>query len=214
MIQVDRIGIYLSKPISVLLVLIYLIQSGLLIYLVRDKFELQRQINFQQQHVDELEERLQVLNAVKDLQIGFNDKQVRDLGEVIFTESKKYRYDPMFVMALILTESSFRKGQVSPAGALGLMQVMPWVGADVAERAGIDWEGYESLLEPETNIQVGTRHLFEQILKFDDIEKAIVAYNVGETRLRGLIRQGKKPPREYLKRVMENYSLLKERYST
>lgn len=214
MIQVDRLGIYLSKPISVLLVMIYLVQSGLLIYLVRDKFELQRQITFQQQRMDELEERLQVLNAVKDLQIGFNDAQIHEVSNVIYTESKRYRYDPMFVMALILTESSFRKGQVSSAGALGLMQVMPFVGADVAERAGLAWVGHESLFEPGTNIQVGTRHMFEQILKFDDIEKAIVAYNVGETRLRGLIRQGKKPPRSYLKKVIGNYNMLKEKYST
>ena len=214
MIQVDRLGIYLSKPISVLLVLIYLVQSGLLIFLVRDKFELQRQITFQQRRIDELEQRLQILDAVKGLQIGFNDNQIHELSEVIYTESKKYRYDPMFVMALIMTESSFRKGQVSTAGAMGLMQVMPFVGADVAARAGLDWDGSESLFEPQTNIQVGTRHLFEQILKFNDIEKAIVAYNVGETRLRGLIRQGKKPPRGYLKRVMGNYNMLKEKYST
>ena len=85
----------------------------------------------------------------------------------IYTESKKYQYDPMFTLAVIMTESSFRKGQMSPKNAHGLMQVVPFVGADVAPRAGVDWSGTETLYEPVANIKVGTRHLFEQILKFN-----------------------------------------------
>jgi len=213
MIQVEKLGIYLSKPISVLLVTIYLVQSGLLIFLVRDKFELERQINFQQKRISELEERLQIYRAVDQLQIGFNDDEVGRLSQVIYEESKKYNYDPMFIMAIILTESSFRKGQKSSVGARGLMQVVPFVGQDLAYRSGIDWDGNRTLFEPETNIKLGIFHLFEQVLKFGDVEKAIVAYNVGETRLRGLLRQGKKVPSTYLKKVMDNYKMLKENYS-
>ena len=61
MIQFEKLGIFLSKPISVLLVLIYLVQSGLLIYLISDKFELQQQISFQQNRIHELEEKVQIL---------------------------------------------------------------------------------------------------------------------------------------------------------
>jgi len=212
MIQVDKLGIYLSKPISVLLVTIYLVQSGLLIFLVRDKFELERQITFQQKRISELEERLQIYRAVEQLQIGFNEDEVGRLSQVIYEESKKYNYDPMFIMAIILTESSFRKGQKSSVGARGLMQVVPFVGQDLAHRTGIDWDGNRTLFEPETNIKLGTFHMFEQVLKFGDVEKAIVAYNVGETRLRGLLRQGKEIPSSYLKKVMDNYKMLKENY--
>ena len=42
MIQYDKLGIFLSKPIAFLLVVIYLVQSVLLVYLVRDKFDLER----------------------------------------------------------------------------------------------------------------------------------------------------------------------------
>ncbi len=212
MIQVDKIGIFLSRPISFLLVLIYLLQSGLLIFLIRDKFDLERQISFQQKRIEELEERLQVFRAIEDFQIGFTDDEVGRLAEVIYTESKKYRYDPMFVMAIILTESSFRKRQTSSMGARGLMQVIPFVGADLAPRAGVNWEGSETLFEFETNIKLGTFHLFEQILKFGDLQKAIVAYNVGETRLRGLIRQNVPLPKKYLRKVIDNYKMLKEAY--
>jgi len=40
-----------------------------------------------------------------------------------------------------------------------------------------------------------------------------MAYNVGETRLRGLIRQNKPLPRKYLNRVLDNYKMLKEKYT-
>jgi len=212
MIQVEKLGIYLSKPISFLLVLIYLVQSGLLIYLIKDKFDLERQISFQQKRITELEEKLQILKAIEQFQIGFDEDEVGKLTNVIYEESRRYNYDPMFVLAIILTESSFKKGQTSHMGARGLMQVVPFVGKDVAEKAGINWEGSETLFEPETNIKLGTRYLFDQILKFGDVERAIVAYNVGETRLRGLIRKGHRIPDGYLQKVVDNYKMLKETY--
>ena len=212
MIQFDKLGIFLSKPVAFLLVMIYLLQSGLLVYLIGDKFDLQKQVSFQQKRINELEEKLQIFKAIDDFQIGFTDDEVGRLANVIYDESAKYEYDPMFVMAIILTESSFKKGQKSHVGARGLMQVVPFVGEDVAERAGVEWQGKESLFEPETNIKLGTLHLFEQILEFGDIKKALVAYNYGETRLRGMIRENKPLPKKYLNKVMENYKMLKEKY--
>lgn len=212
MIQFEKLGIFLTRPIAILFVLIYFLQSALLVYLVTDKFDLEEQISFQQKHIRELEERLQIFKAIDDFQIGFNQEEATRLGDVIFSESKKYGYDPMFIMAIIKTESSFRKGQVSSAGAVGLMQVIPYVGADVAPRAGVDWSGSSTLVEPESNIKLGARLLFEQILKFGDVKKALVSYNMGETALRDLMRQNKPLPKRYLKAVEENYRLLKETY--
>ncbi len=212
MIQMDKLGIFLSKPIAVVLVFIYLIQSTLLVYLIKDKFDLEKQISFQQKRIGELEEKLQIFKAIDDFQIGFKEDEVQRLTDVIYSESKKYHYDPMFTLAVILTESSFKRGQVSNKGARGLMQVIPFVGQDVAGRTGLGWDGSQSLFEPETNIKLGTFHLFEQILKFGDIKKALLAYNMGETRLRGMIRENKPLPKAYLNRVLENYKMLKETY--
>jgi soluble lytic murein transglycosylase len=212
MIQFERLGIFLSKPVAFLLVLIYFVQSGLLVYLIADKFQLERQINFQQKRITELEERLQIFKAIDDFQIGFEEDEVGKLAEVVYDESKRYGYDPLFIMAIILTESSFKRGQVSSKGARGLMQVIPFVGADVAQRAGVDWEGSQTLNEPEANIKLGTRHLFEQILKFGDVKKALVAYNMGETRLRSLMRRERPLPGDYLQAVENNYRMLKETY--
>ena len=46
MIQFEKLGIFLSKPIAFLLVMVYLLQSGLLVYLIKEKFDLQKQISF------------------------------------------------------------------------------------------------------------------------------------------------------------------------
>ena len=212
MIQFDKLGIFLSRGIAFLLVVVYLLQSALLVYMVTEKFDLERQISFQQKRINELEEKLQIFKAIDDFQIGFKDEEVYELTNVIYEESTKYEYDPMFVLAIILTESSFRRGQRSHVGASGLMQVVPFVGEDVATRAGVDWEGDSTLFEPESNIKLGTHHLFEQILKFGNVKDAIVAYNVGESRLRSMMRHNRPLPRKYLNKVLERYQMLKETY--
>ncbi len=212
MIQFEKLGIFFSKPIAFLLVVIYLLQSGLLVYLISNKFDLEKQITFQQKRINELEEKLQIFKAIDDFRIGFSDDEVLELTDVIYNESRKYRYDPMFILAVILTESSFRRGQRSDFGAGGLMQVVPFVGKDVAPRAGVNWDGPETLYEPVSNIKLGTLHLFEQIRKFKDVKKAIVAYNVGEARVRSLLRRNKPLPKRYLNKVMEKYKMLKETY--
>ena len=212
MIQFEKLGIFLSKPLAFLLVLIYLLQSSLLIFLVKEKFDLEKEILFQQRRINVLEEKLQVFKAIDDFQIGFTEDEVLTLTEVVYDESARYNYDPLFVLAVILTESSFKKGQKSSVGARGLMQVVPFVGRDVAPRAGVNWEGSGTLFEPEANIKLGTLHLFEQILKFGDVRQALVAYNVGETRLRGLLRKNLPVPSNYLNKVLENYEMLKETY--
>ncbi len=212
MIQFEKLGIFLSKPVAFVLVFIYLLQSALLVYLIMDKYDLERQIQFQQARISHLEEKLQIFKAIDDFQIGFNEEEIYQITDVIYTESKKYEYDPLFVLAIILTESSFKKGQKSHVGARGLMQVVPFVGKDLANRTGVEWEGSKTLFEPEANIKLGMLHLFEQILEFGDVKKALAAYNMGETKVRGLLRKNRDLPDMYINRVLENYKMLMETY--
>jgi soluble lytic murein transglycosylase-like protein len=213
-ISLDKTGIFLSKPIAFLLVLIYLLQSTLLIFLVKNKYDLHKIIDYQSDRLSEMEEQLKIFQVIEDFQIGFSEQEKIELANVIFEESRRFNYDPMLTMAVIITESSFRKGQVSDAGARGVMQVMPFIGEHLAARTGLDWRGTEQLFDPVTNIRLGTLHLFEQILKFRDVRKGIIAYNYGETRLRGHIRKQKPLPGQYFRRIWDNYNMLKERYET
>ncbi len=54
--QLEKTGIFLSKPISLLLVMIYLLQSTLLIFLIKDKYELHKVIDYQQDRLADMEE--------------------------------------------------------------------------------------------------------------------------------------------------------------
>jgi soluble lytic murein transglycosylase len=51
--------------------------------------------------------------------------------------SKKYGQDPYFIAAIIREESQFHAAALSPAGARGVMQVMPQTGEWVARNAGM-----------------------------------------------------------------------------
>jgi soluble lytic murein transglycosylase len=213
-VLLDKTGIFLSRPISFLLVLIYLLQSTLLVFLIKDKYDLHKIIDYQRARLLEMEEQLKIFQIIEDFQIGFTEDEKTELASVIFHESNRYSYDPLLIMAVILTESSFKKGQVSHAGARGIMQLLPNTGRDLATRSGLGWEGKQQLFDPVTNIRLGTLHLFEQIIKFKDVKKGIIAYNLGETRLRGRIREHKPLPGMYYRRILENYNMLKERYDT
>lgn len=212
MIHFEKLGIYLSKPVAFLLLLIYIGQSAVAVYLLYERFDLERQVSFQQKRITELEEKLQLYKAVEDLEIGFTDEERGMLTNVIYSEARKYHYNPLFLVSIILTESTFKKYEVSPKGAAGLMQLMPSTGAHVAPKTGVPWQGTPTLMEPESNIKLGAYYLFAQILKYKDIKKALVAYNMGETRLRGYMREHRQLPRQYYEKVLETYKKLKETY--
>ncbi len=215
MIQFEKLGIFISKPVALILVAIYLLQSGVVAFLLNDKYQLHRQIEHLQGIVNDQEERLKILNAIEGIQIGFSDQEVGTLANVVYTEGKRYGLDPLFVLAVIMTESTFRKGQVSEKGAMGLMQVIPSTGESVAERVGIEWYGPPTLHDHESNIKLGTRYLFEKIMEFKDVKKALAAYNMGTTRLRNFMQANEnRVPRQYFERVLANYHELKENYAS
>jgi len=216
---IRKSGILVSKYISTLLILLYMAQTAVIVYLVRDRYNLQKiqseqemQIKEQQQTINEMEEKLKILKIIEDFQVGFKDQEIGELTNVIYEESKKYSYDPLLLLSLILTESCFRKGQISEMGALGLMQVKPSVGYDLCQRRGLNWKGELSLFEPAFNIQLGSLYLFELILKFKDVKKAIIAYNVGENALELRLKTGEKLPSHFLSEVVKKYKELKEKY--
>ncbi len=101
-------------------------------------------------------------------------------------EAKATGISASWLRSLIRQESSFRPDAKSPAGALGLMQVMPATGAEVARDLRIkDFVPTESLLMPEINIRIGSTYLSRLIKNFNgNVPLALAAYNAGPTRLR------------------------------
>jgi soluble lytic murein transglycosylase len=97
--------------------------------------------------------------------------------------SQRAGLDPYFVAALVRQESSYDPRALSPAGARGLMQLMPRTAQMVAGHRGLPFR--EGLLDdPGANIQIGAAFLAEQLREWSDPRLALAAYNAGPPRMR------------------------------
>lgn len=104
--------------------------------------------------------------------------------ETIKTESAKNNLDPYFVASLIRQESEFNPSVVSYANAWGLMQLLPSTGKQMAREEGMTHFQTFQLLDPETNIKLGTRYLRQMLDKVGGVpEYAMAAYNAGDSRV-------------------------------
>jgi soluble lytic murein transglycosylase len=104
--------------------------------------------------------------------------------EIIRTESAKNGLDPYLVASLIRQESEFDPTVVSYANAYGLMQLLPSVGKSMAREEGIAHFDTYQLLDPATNIRLGTRYLRQMMDKFGGVQEyALAAYNAGDSRV-------------------------------
>jgi soluble lytic murein transglycosylase len=103
--------------------------------------------------------------------------------ETLISSAKENGVDPVLVAALIRQESNFNPQATSPAGARGLMQLMPNVGKDLAAAKGIGPWDPDLLYQPATNIKLGTAHLRGLVRRYPEVVKILAAYNAGEARV-------------------------------
>ncbi len=104
--------------------------------------------------------------------------------ETIKAESAKNNLDPYLVASLIRQESEFNPSAISKANAYGLMQLLPAVGKSLAHQEGMSSFQTYQLLDPATNIRLGTRYLRQTLDKFGGVtEYALAAYNAGDDRV-------------------------------
>ncbi len=138
-----------------------------------------------------------------------------------WTPATGWKVDPALVYAHALQESVFRAGAVSPAGARGLMQIMPAAAKDFAGELGVAGSASD-LAKPQVNLAFGQRYM--QMLGNAPgtqglLPKVMAAYNAGLTpitRWNGEIRDKGDPllwiesvpyweTRGYVNIVMRNY---------
>lgn len=98
-----------------------------------------------------------------------------------WTPAGGWQVDPALVYAHVLQESVFQTNVVSPAGARGLMQIMPAAAQDHSGSLGFSGSASD-LNKPEVNLAFGQRHL--QMLKNSGatqglLPKVMAAYNAG-----------------------------------
>ena len=116
----------------------------------------------------------------------------------------KNSVDPLLLYSIMHQESSFKSHAVSPKGARGLMQLMPFT----ALRYGVT-----NIFDPKQNVEGGARYLRFLLDHFDgDVNLALAGYNAGE----GAVEKygWRVPPysetQEYVRRISRRYLLLRD----
>jgi soluble lytic murein transglycosylase len=123
-------------------------------------------------------------------------------ADVLRAESAARRLDPALVAALVRQESYFTAGATSPAGARGLMQVMPDVGRQIAQGLAYPFWDPVLLYQPDVNAQLGARHLAAALGKYDHLAYALAAYNAGDSRVvRWRRKAGAADPELFVERI-------------
>ena len=105
------------------------------------------------------------------------------VGDAVASSAARYGIAPAVLSALAQVESGFRATAVSPAGAAGVMQLMP----ATARRLGVT-----DPFDVEANVDAGARYLREQLDRFGgNLALALAAYNAGPS---AVLRYGGIPP--------------------
>ena len=137
--------------------------------------------------------------------------------------------EPALVLALIRQESGFMPEVVSPAGARGLMQLLPSTAAKVAKAIKVKFHA-DKLDDPDFNVRIGSAYLGDLL---DDFQGsyilALASYNAGPSRARRWVREYGDPrdpnvdvidwiemipfseTRNYVQRVMESVAVYRRR---
>jgi len=92
--------------------------------------------------------------------------------------------DNWLLFALARQESAFEASATSPAGAMGLMQVMPGTAKSTARKFNIPYRKRSQLHNPETNIAIASRYYRELLTRYEGSRiLASAAYNAGPYRV-------------------------------
>ena len=130
----------------------------------------------------------------------FSGAKKKRFAELIEQAAYRHQVDAKLVHAVIQTESAYNSTAKSPAGAVGLMQLMP----ETARRFGVTDRN-----DPDQNVDGGTRYLKHLIKLFNpNLDLAVAAYNAGEN---AVIRYNNSIPpypetQNYVKQVLALYN--------
>lgn len=119
-------------------------------------------------------------------------------------DGKKFGVDFLVIHAIVRQESLFQYNALSPAGAVGLMQLMPRTATEVARKKKIGKKKLRrtDLLKPELNVTLGAAYLESLLTGYDgDYVRAIAAYNAGESAVARWWKRGQEDPSMFLERI-------------
>lgn len=128
--------------------------------------------------------------------------------QTLLSISQTHAYDPIFLLAVIQTESSFNFNAVGGVGEIGLMQLKPDTAEWISKKQGIEWRGAQALKDPEYNIQLGA-YYFKYLRNSVDAKslKYVNAYNLGLTSMKRMPSANlKRHP--YFGKVVKHYLMI------
>lgn len=118
----------------------------------------------------------------------------------------EFDLNPWLIVSLIRIESMGNPTAVSKVGALGLTQIMPVTGKEIAEDLHI---AEYDLFDPATNVRMGSYYLRQLLTRFDGSERAaLAAYNYGPTAVSRMLRNGEPIPKVYASKILRSLASL------
>ena len=122
------------------------------------------------------------------------------------TSSTAAQISPTWAYGIARSESLFMRDVRSSAGAVGLMQLMPATGRDVARDIRLPYSGLATLTDPVSNIRLGTTYLGQMASRYNGNQVlATAAYNAGPRRVdRWLPDQGSEDARVWIENIPFN----------
>ncbi len=144
--------------------------------------------------------------------------------EYVKKYANEYNVDEYLIYAIIKAESNFEPNAESHRGAKGLMQLMYSTAEDISKRIGIELNG-DNILEPDININLGTKYISMLIQKYNNINLALAAYNAGSGNVDGWIEKGTlksdgsdienvpfTETNNYVRKILRDYEIYKNIY--
>ncbi len=145
-------------------------------------------------------------NALADVDVA--DR----ISRTVLEESRRYRFDPLFILAVIEHESRFIHTMEGMKGEIGLMQVRPTTAEWIARKYGMPWRGKQMLKNPILNIRIGAAYLFFLRKVFNSPGTLYIsAYNMGPRRTREL-RSQKIITSQYANSVIQAYQRIQSEF--
>lgn len=144
--------------------------------------------------------------------------------EYVKKYANEYNVDEYLIYAIIKAESNFEPNAESHRGAKGLMQLMYSTAEDISKRIGIELNE-ENILEPDININLGTKYISMLIQKYNNTNLALAAYNAGSGNVDGWIEKGTlksdgsdienvpfTETNNYVRKILKDYEIYKNIY--
>ena len=135
------------------------------------------------------------------------------LAAAISRAERDHGIPALLLVSLIVQESGFDP-TAENGGALGLLQLRPFVAKDYAARRGLAWHGERTLLDPVRNVQLASGYLGELLARFGSVDLALEAYNKGPELVKSQLRAGESGPTpRFVKSVLGRYQSYTARYA-